>query len=304
MLISIALLGLGYAGPGRPSLPRAGGLARSGVSASALAPTPGKSMLQVRIAGVGGAAPTARTTNVDLESVVETSDEWISKRTGISSRHLLGAEGSISALAVSAARDALESAGVAAADVDLVVLATSSPDDLFGDAAMVASEIGASHAAAFDLTAACSGFLFAVVTASQFVHTGAYRNVLVIGADALSRWVDWDDRNTCILFGDGAGAVLIRAPDSAASGAPAGPGLLGFEMRSDGGGRGDLNLAYRGAPRALSDKAGAGCAVLRACAPHCTHAARPDRGAMWWLRCAHGRGVWLAGCESRSGFGV
>jgi len=243
------LAACGLAGPARH-----GRLARSSISASAVGPVPGRSMLGVRIAGVGAAAPEARRTNVDLESIVDTSDEWIAKRTGIKSRHLLGPDGSISALAISAAIGALESAGVAASEVDMVVLATSSPDDLFGDAAMVASGIGATNAVGFDLTAACSGFLFAVVTASQFVHTGAYKNVLVIGADALSRWVDWDDRNTCILFGDGAGAVLIRQEDSSAG---HGPGLLGYEMRSDGTGRSELGLSYKGEERQLSETAGA-----------------------------------------------
>ena len=242
----------------QPGGRRVTALARARVGASALAPAPGRSALAVRITGVGAAAPESRATNADLESVVETSDEWISKRTGISSRHLLSADGSISALAVAAARGALESAGVPAADVDLVILATSSPDDLFGDAAMVASALGANAAVGFDLTAACSGFLFALVTAAQFVHTGAYANVVVIGADALSRWVDWDDRNTCILFGDGAGAVVVRrAVAPAAGAAPAPPGLLGFELRSDGAGRSELNLGYKGERRDLSERAGA-----------------------------------------------
>lgn len=262
LVLVAAAIACGHAWPGqqgqlaRPGVRRASGLARTSATASALVPAPGRSMLQVRITGVGAAAPGARTTNSDLESVVETSDEWIAKRTGIKSRHLLSAEGSISALSVAAARGALESAGVAAEEVDLVILATSSPDDLFGDAAMVASEIGAVRAVGFDLTAACSGFLFAVVTASQFVHTGAYRTVLVVGADALSRWVDWEDRNTCILFGDGAGAVLIRAAEPGGAGAAQGPGLLGFELRSDGSGRSDLNLGYVGQRRVLSEAAG------------------------------------------------
>lgn len=229
---------------------------RSAVAASALAPTAGRSMLQVRIAGIGSAAPDATVSNADLESVVETSDEWITKRTGITKRHLLSSDGSISDLAIAAANHALKHAGIAAEDIDLIVLATSSPDDLFGDAAYVGSQVGATKAVAFDLTAACSGFLFGVVTASQFLHTGAYKHALVIGADALSRWVDWDDRNTCILFGDGAGAVVMSAT-GAAGGDASGCGVLGFEMRSDGSGRCQLNLGYTGEPRALSAAAGA-----------------------------------------------
>jgi len=132
-------------------------------------------------------------------------------------------------------------AGVDASEVELVIMATSSPDDLFGDAACVARSIGATGAVAFDLTAACSGFLFGINTASQFLHNGAYKTAIVIGADALSRWVDWTDRNTCVLFGDGAGAaVLQRVPEGEAA------GVLGYEMHSNGAGREDLNLGYDG----------------------------------------------------------
>eukprot|EP00316_Scyphosphaera_apsteinii_P009176 CAMPEP_0119313468 /NCGR_PEP_ID=MMETSP1333-20130426/29182_1 /TAXON_ID=418940 /ORGANISM="Scyphosphaera apsteinii, Strain RCC1455" /LENGTH=251 /DNA_ID=CAMNT_0007318311 /DNA_START=480 /DNA_END=1232 /DNA_ORIENTATION=- len=129
-------------------------------------------------------------------------------------------------------------------------MATSSPDDLFGDAASVARAVGATNAVAFDLTAACSGFLFGVNTASQFLHNGAYNTAVVIGADALSRWVDWSDRNTCVLFGDGAGAVVMRsaAPDEEC-------GLLGFEMHSNGEGRQDLNLGYSGSAQELASVA-------------------------------------------------
>lgn len=123
--------------------------------------------------------------------------------------------------------------------MELVILATSSPDDLFGDAPCVAKNIGASNAVAFDLTAACSGFLFGMNTAAQFLHTGAYKTAVVIGADALSRWVDWSDRNTCVLFGDGAGAVVMRASEG-----DEGPGMLGFEMHSNGAGRCELNCGY------------------------------------------------------------
>ncbi|KAL1522657.1 hypothetical protein AB1Y20_017635 [Prymnesium parvum] len=136
-------------------------------------------------------------------------------------------------------------AGVAAAEVDLVIYATSSPDDLFGDAPFVASQVGATNAVAFDLTAACSGFLFGMNTAAQFLHTGAYQTALVLGADALSRWVDWDDRNTCVLFGDGAGAVVMKASTDEEA------GVLGFEMHSNGEGRVNLALGYSGPERAL-----------------------------------------------------
>jgi len=203
--------------------------------------------LQVRLLGIGAAAPEKRVPNSELEELVDTSDEWIAQRTGISCRHLLAPEEGLSDLATSAVKDALEQAGVEAADVDLVIMATSSPDDLFGDAAGVARSVGATGAVAFDLTAACSGFLFGINTASQFLHNGAYETAVVIGADALSRWVDWSDRNTCVLFGDGAGAVVLQR---AAEGEAA--GVLGFEMHSNGAGREDLNLPYDGDTRELA----------------------------------------------------
>ena len=148
----------------------------------------------MRIVSIGAAAPETRVSNAQLESFVDTSDEWIQKRTGIGSRHLLDPSVGLSNLASLAAQRALQAADVDPSEVDLVILATSSPDDLFGDAACVASEIGATKAVAFDLTAACSGFMFGVNTASQFLHNGAYNTAVVIGADALSRWVDWSDR--------------------------------------------------------------------------------------------------------------
>lgn len=202
---------------------------------------------RARFVGIGSCAPSTRISNADLEKVVDTSDEWIAKRTGISARHLMAPSEKICDLAANAAKGALEMAGVSATEVDLVIHATSSPDDLFGDAPYVAREIGATNAVAFDLTAACSGFLFGVNTASAFLQSGAYETVLVIGADALSRWVDWEDRNTCVLFGDGAGAVVMRVADDDAQ-----AGLLGFEMHSNGAGREDLNLGYAGSEEELA----------------------------------------------------
>jgi 3-oxoacyl-[acyl-carrier-protein] synthase-3 len=128
-------------------------------------------------------------------------------------------------------------AGLSADEVDLIILATSTADDLFGSACQVQAALGAHRAVAFDLTAACSGFVFAVITAAQFIRTGVYRNVVVIGADILSRWVDWCDRTTCVLFGDGAGAVVMQAAAT--------DRLLGFAMGSDGTLNDCLNLAYR-----------------------------------------------------------
>jgi 3-oxoacyl-[acyl-carrier-protein] synthase-3 len=193
----------------------------------------------VVITGCGSAIPAQFLSNEELSQIVETSDEWIKSRTGIGKRHLADQSVSLSQLAAQAAIKALEMAQVSPRDIDLILLATSTPDDLFGSAAQVQSQIGANRAIAFDLTAACSGFLVALVTATQFIRTGTYRNVLVIGADVLSRWVDWNDRATCVLFGDGAGAVLCQANDTKDN-------ILGFELHSDGSQNGSLNLAYEG----------------------------------------------------------
>ena len=175
------------------------------------------------ITGSGSAAPPRLLDNVELSQFVETSDDWIASRTGIRQRHLSTPDESLRLLAAQAGQQALEMAGLAATDLDLIILATSTPDDLFGTAALVQAELGASKAVAFDLTAACSGFVFGLVTAAQFIRAGAYQNILLIGADVLSRWVDWSDRRTCVLFGDGAGAVVIQAHSE--------DHLLGFELR-------------------------------------------------------------------------
>ena len=193
----------------------------------------------VAITGCGSATPEQFLSNEELSQIVETSDEWIKSRTGIGKRHLADRSVSLSQLAAQAAIKALEMAQVSPRDIDLILLATSTPDDLFGSAAQVQSQIKANWAIAFDLTAACSGFLVGLVTATQFIRTGTYRNVLVIGADVLSRWLDWNDRATCVLFGDGAGAVVCQANDTKDN-------ILGFELHSDGSQNGSLNLAYEG----------------------------------------------------------
>lgn len=200
----------------------------------------GKSWLKCRPLGVGACAGQSIMANSAFESLVDTNDAWISKRTGIRSRHVIQSGSSLREIAVDSAKNALTNAGVNAIDIDLVIVATSSPDDLFGDAASIASAIGASKAAAFDLTAACSGFVFALVTASQFMHTGAYKKVLVIGADALTRFLDWKDRGTCILFGDGSGAMVLEATDSVEE-----SGLLGFALHSDGERYANLQLRFQ-----------------------------------------------------------
>jgi 3-oxoacyl-[acyl-carrier-protein] synthase-3 len=199
----------------------------------------GKSWLGVKLTGVGAHAGQEVMPNDAFTSLVDTNDAWISKRTGIRKRRLLQEGVSLRDISASSATDALLAAGVSPADVDLLILATSSPDDLFGDAASVAYAIGATNAAAFDLTAACSGFVFGLVTAAQFVQSGAYRKVLVVGADALTRFLDWSDRGSCILFGDGAGAVLVEA-----AGEGEAPGLLGFSLHSSGEGYCNLKLKF------------------------------------------------------------
>lgn len=191
----------------------------------------------VSLVGSGSARLTVQLNNDDLSQRVDTSDEWIAARTGIRQRHVAAPQDSLASLATEAARNALAMAAVSAEEVDLIVLATSTPDDLFGTACQVQRTLGATRAVAFDLTAACSGFVFALVTAAQYIRTGVFKNVVVIGADVLSRWTDWDDRTTCVLFGDGAGAVVLRAAER--------DRLLGFELCSDGSLNHCLNLAYQ-----------------------------------------------------------
>jgi 3-oxoacyl-[acyl-carrier-protein] synthase-3 len=201
--------------------------------------------------GSGSATANQILTNDDLSEIVETSDEWIQSRTGMRERHICSADDSLANLATQAGMQALEMAGLAATDLDLIILATSTPDDLFGTAVKVQSQLGATRAMAFDLTAACSGFVVGLVTASQFIRTGVYRNVLLIGGDILSRWVDWSDRATCVLFGDGAGAVVLQGNEDSDR-------LLGFEMYSDGTLHHCLNLAYQGETKNLTNEKSVG----------------------------------------------
>lgn len=191
----------------------------------------------VRLSGTGSAVPSTYLDNHQVCQMVVTSDEWITTRTGICRRHLLPHGHSLTTMATNAAQRAMEMAGLAPQQLDLIILATSTPDDLFGNASLIQAELEASQAVAFDLTAACSGFVYGLVTAAQFIRTGAYRNVLVIGADALSRWVDWSDRSSCVLFGDGAGAVVLQASEH--------ENLLGFQLHTDGSQNYHLNLSYQ-----------------------------------------------------------
>lgn len=203
-----------------------------------------QSAIGIEFTGSGSAVPAARLHNAGLSRIVDTSDEWITTRTGIQQRHLANPQESLATIATQAAQQAIEMAGIAASDLDLILLATSTPDDLFGTACQVQAALGASKAVAFDLTAACSGFVFGLVTAAQYIRTGVYQNVLLIGADVLSRWTDWQDRRTCVLFGDGAGAIVMQAHAG-------GDRLLGFELRSDGTQNNCLTLAYQPQPQTL-----------------------------------------------------
>ena len=182
------------------------------------------------ITGWGMYAPSRVLTNAELATMVDTSDEWIVTRTGIRERRIAADDETTTTLSVYAARDALAVAGVDASEVDLVIVGTCSPDyPLPATAVLVATELGATRAAGFDLQAACSGFLYALATGSGFIRSGMYRNVVVVGVEVLSRFINWRDRNTCVLFGDGAGAVLLSASDQPG-------GLLGWDLFSDGTG--------------------------------------------------------------------
>jgi 3-oxoacyl-[acyl-carrier-protein] synthase-3 len=184
------------------------------------------------IRSVGSYLPQRILTNAELATMVDTSDEWIVERTGIRQRHI-AAEGEFTShLAVKAAQAALDNAGMAAGEIDLIVLATSTPDQTFpATAATVQAELGITQGAAFDVQAVCSGFVYALTTADNFIKTGSARNVLVIGAETFSRILDWNDRGTCVLFGDGAGAVVVSA---AREGDDPDRGILATRLRSDG----------------------------------------------------------------------
>lgn len=187
---------------------------------------------KVRILGTGSYAPERVLSNEDLTRMVDTTDEWITTRTGIKERRVAEKGMATSDIATPAAKRALEAAGMKAKDVDLILLGTATPDMLFpSTACVVQSNLGAKNAAAFDLSAACSGFLYAVSVGKAFIESGQYRNALVIGAETLTNILDWEDRSTCVLFGDGAGAVVLgRAEDGGKDGA----GIRAINLYSDG----------------------------------------------------------------------
>ena len=181
----------------------------------------------VSFKGSGSYVPDQILTNQKISLKVDTSDEWIKSRTGISERRISNVGDNVTEMGFKAALNAIEMADWDIKTIDLIVLATSTPHDLFGSAPSIQAKLGAHNAVAFDLTAACSGFLFALITASQFLKTGNHKRAIVIGSDQLSRYIDWDDRRSCILFGDGAGAIAIEATNDFDN-------LIGFDMRTDG----------------------------------------------------------------------
>src|SRR6202521_2908116 len=185
----------------------------------------------VRIGGWGKYVPERIMPNAEVAELVDTSDEWIRARTGIGERRIAAPDETTCTLAVHAARAALDRAQVRPEDLDLIIVATCTPDysNMPATASLVQHALGASKAGAFDLNAVCSGFLYALATGSQFILTGAHKSVLVIGADVFTRLLDWQDRSTCVLFGDAAGAVVLQATDTPG-------GLLSFVLGSDGSG--------------------------------------------------------------------
>ncbi|MEW5804805.1 MAG: beta-ketoacyl-ACP synthase III [bacterium] len=187
-----------------------------------------KEMKSAYIAGTGSYVPEEVISNFDLEKMVDTTDEWIRTRTGISERRIAAKNEPTSDLAVKAAQAALEDAGMEPQELDMIITATVTPDMILPSAGcVIQKKIGAPNAAAFDVAAACSGFLYALSIADQFVKSGQYKNILIVGADTLSKVTDWTDRSTCILFGDGAGAVILKPTDETR-------GILSTHLYSDG----------------------------------------------------------------------
>ncbi len=192
--------------------------------------------MTARIIGTGSAVPEQIVTNEDLSKIVETSDEWISSRSGIKERRLAKEETTTS-LAILAGKRALENAGIASEEIEVIIVATCTPDYFFPNTACQVQEaIGAKHAVAFDLSAACSGFLFALSTAQAYIKGGIYQKALIIGAETMSKMIDWSDRSTCVLFGDGAGAAVVSAEET---------GVLELVQKSDGTGKGVLSCKAR-----------------------------------------------------------
>ncbi|MEK4034783.1 beta-ketoacyl-ACP synthase III [Methylocystis sp. IM3] len=199
------------------------------------------SLLRSVVLGVGSYLPARTLTNDDLARMVDTSDDWIFQRTGIKERHIAAPGETTSMLGEKAARAALESAGLEPNDIDLIIVGTSTPDWTFpSTATQIQAALGITHGVAFDLQAVCSGFVFAVTTADKFLRSGSHKRALVIGAETFSRIIDWEDRTTCVLFGDGAGAMVLEARPS--TGAMDERGVLTTHLRSDGRHRAKLHV--------------------------------------------------------------
>jgi len=189
-------------------------------------------MIRSIVTGTGSALPTRRVSNEELAQEVDTSDEWIVERTGIRFRHIAGPEETTATLAADAAKAAIAAAGLSAQDIDLIVLATATPDQTFpATATKVQAMLGINDCVAFDVAAVCSGFLYAVQVADAMLRSGVQRRALVIGAETFSRILDWEDRTTCVLFGDGAGAMVLEARESDEA---AGRGILATKLHADG----------------------------------------------------------------------
>ncbi|MGM0413823.1 MAG: beta-ketoacyl-ACP synthase III [Bacillota bacterium] len=199
------------------------------------------------ITGVGKYLPEKVLTNYDLEEIVDTSDEWIKQRTGIEKRHIAADDQPTSDLALRAAKEALANAGLSGEDLDLIIVATVTPDMAFpATACIIQDKLGAKNAAAFDLEAGCSGFVYGLSVGSKFIEAGQYENVLIIGAETLSKIINWKDRGTCILFGDGAGAAVLQAGEEG--------GILATHLGSDGSGSNTLYQEAGGSLKPASEE--------------------------------------------------
>jgi 3-oxoacyl-[acyl-carrier-protein] synthase III len=208
-------------------------------------------MIRSRIVGTGRALPSRVLANADLEKMVDTNDQWIIERTGIRERRIVAPGQATSDLASEAAREALAMAGMTAAQLDCIIIGTVTPDTQFPSTAVyVQHQLGVSGCAAFDISAACAGFVYGLSVADAFVKAGTFKNILVVGVELLSTITDWADRNTCVLFGDGAGAVIIRAEDQSAAERP--HGILSTHIHADGSGAEHLNIPGGGTRMPLS----------------------------------------------------
>jgi len=201
-------------------------------------------MTNSRIAGTGSYLPEKILTNADLEHMVDTTDEWIFSRTGIRERHIAAENEFTSDLALHAARIAIESAGISSAEIDLIIVATTTPDKIFPSTACILQrKLGIAGCPAFDVQAVCSGFVYALSTADNFIKAGAAKCVLVVGAESFSRITDWTDRGNCILWGDGAGAVILKASDE--------PGIISTHLHADGNYENMLHVPRKNLPNSF-----------------------------------------------------